>query len=53
MRYPPNTEVPDGLADLPLEDRQRLVRECEQEIREGTVYRYQNLREEVCALDRG
>jgi len=51
MKYPPNTAVPKGSADLSLEDRRRLVRENEQEIREGIKNRHLHLRTEECAAD--
>lgn len=44
--------VPAGLADLPLEERQRLAREREQEIRDGITRRHLHDRNEECALDR-
>ena len=52
MKYPPNTPAPNGSADLSLEDRQRLVRENEQAIRDGITRRHLHLRTEECALDR-
>ncbi len=44
--------VPKGSADLPLEERRRLQREQEKEIREGITRRHLHLRTEECALDR-
>lgn len=52
MKYPPNTAAPKGAADLSLEERRRLVRENEQEIRAGIKNRHLNLRTEECAVDR-
>lgn len=52
MKYPPNIQPPKGSADLSLEDRRRLVRENEQEIRDGIARRHLHLPTEPCAVDR-
>jgi len=43
---------PDIVADLSLEERQRIARKEQREIREGIVNRHLHLPTEPCAVDR-
>lgn len=42
----------DGFADISLEERQRIDRENQNEIRQGILNRHLNLLTEACAVDR-
>lgn len=52
MTDKPDNTVPKDSADLSLEQRTRIAREQQKEIREGITNRHMNLRAEECALDR-